>query len=226
MPSETGGWKDKLAEDGIAVLAGIESEDEYLETVSEVGTLVPQYDGRIVWPIKADPKFDDHYHSLNTKALNPHTECYEFTGVPPRYLALWCVQPNRDKGGETTLADGYAYVGSLEAEDRDFLETERFEFHSSSGIQASDLGRTAKHAVFDTETLDHPIFRFSYNCMDREGSARMARIADGCVAFFDDEQISHRWSKGDLLIWDNHRVLHSRSAYSDRDRELRRVWLS
>jgi alpha-ketoglutarate-dependent taurine dioxygenase len=226
MSCTTEHFKATIADKGFARIHGVESEDEYLSIVGTVGALVPQYDGRFVWSIKADPRFDDHYHSLNAKELNPHTECYEFDGLPPHYLALWCVVPNECGGGQTTLADGYAFFESLNESDRALLTDRRFRFSSSSGIQASQLGRTAEHKVFDVDTLPHPIFRFSYNCMDRDGSEQMDALAERCMEFFNDTRLFFNWSRGDLLIWDNHRVLHSRTAFKDRKRELRRVWLS
>lgn len=39
--------------------------------------------------------------------------------------------------------------------------------------------------------------------------------------------ITHEWSKGDLLVWDNHRFIHGRGdASSSRGRSLMRAWLS
>ncbi len=218
--------KRRLESDGYLYLEDLPEDFDHLAFAQRFGTLMPQYDGEIVWSIKADPKFDDHYHSLNTKKLNPHTECYEFEGTPPRYLALWCVHPASCGGGLTTLADGYRFIEQLSDSDRRYVSEKRFPYCSSSGIQASNLGRVAEHPMYDTSSQDRPIVRYSFNCMQRDGDARMEEIAQRFKQFFHDTCVGIEWKKNAFLIWDNFRILHSRTAYKDRARELRRVWLS
>ena len=216
--------KALLAAQGYVFLTNLPADFDHLDLLSRFGTLVPQYDGRTVWSIKADARFDDLYHSLNTKELYPHTECYEMPGLPPRFLALWCISPAACGGGSTTLADGYAFVTSLTKAERLVLKKE-FPFVSSAGIQASALGKTATHPVYD-ESGPSPIFRFSFNCMSYHHDPVMVGIAKKCVAFFNTTCRSFEWHKNDLLLWDNYRMLHSRTGFEDRSRELKRVWLS
>jgi hypothetical protein len=217
--------KKRLTEYGFVYIEGLPDGFDHVMYAEQLAPLLPQYDGRFVWSIKADPKFDEHYHSLNTKALNPHTECYEYEGIPPQYLALYCVTPPHCGGGHTQLADGYQFVSSLSSNVRDHCSQHKFKFVSSSGIQASNLGKTARHPMYEIGVEDRPIVRFSYNCMERGGDSVVEKVAEDFVDFFASSHHFVEWKKNAFLIWDNFRVLHSRDAFQDRSRELKRLWL-
>ena len=218
-------YQQELSEQGFLHIKDLPENIDHYEFAQQFGELMPQYDGRYLWSIQADPKFDDHYHSLNTKKLSPHTECYEYPGEPPRYLALWCVVPASCQGGQTTLMKADQYFSRLNPEDVQHLSDNEYTFSSSSGIQESALGRSAQHRILTRED-DNLLIRFSANCIDTSGDQRTQRILEDFVAYFEDNHVAIHWDKGDFLIWDNRRVVHSRTEYSDRARELRRVWLN
>lgn len=217
-------FKKELHVNGFLKVKGVGNENDYLQLANEFGNFLPQYDGQEVWSIKADPKFDDHYHSLNTKKLSPHTECYEFTGLPPKYLALWCLKAPDCGGGKTTLMDARKYIYSLPDQVVAHLKANEFEFSSSSGIQESSLGRVAKHTLI-SEHEGEEIIRFSANCINTESNKMVDIVIKEFVEEFESNHIALDWDDGDFLIWDNRRVVHSRTEYKDRTRELRRVWL-
>ncbi len=216
----------QLNNDGYLYIDDLPDDFEHFNFSQEFGKLTPQYDGGIIWSIKADPKYDDHYHSLNTKKLSPHTECYEFEGLPPKYLALWCKQPASCNGGQTTLFDAHSFLSSLQDNDLAVVKSQKVSFVSSSGIQSSALGRNAKHPLISDEVNDNgrDLVRFSRNCMQTESSV-INKVADDLVDTFEEDHVSVTWSKNAFLIWDNHRMLHSRTSFQDKKRELRRVWL-
>lgn len=216
--------KRKLEVNGFLKMGGIKNEKDYLQLAKEFGDFLPQYDGQEVWSIKADPKFDNHYHSLNTKKLSPHTECYEFTGLPPKYLALWCLKAPNCGGGKTTLMDARKYFYSLPDQVVTYLKNNEFEFSSSSGIQESALGRIAKHKII-SEHEGEEIIRFSANCINTKADIKVNGVIKGFVEEFESNHMALDWHDGDFLIWNNRRVVHSRTEYKDRTRELRRVWL-
>src|SRR3989344_484947 len=150
-------YKEQMTKQGYIFLQQIPSGFDHLAFLQRFGRLLPQYDGQLVWSIKADPRFDEIYHSLNTKPLFPHTECYEFPGLPNKFQALWCVTPPTDvQGGETTLADFYQFWKSLSPVEQEILQKE-FDFQSSAGIRASNLGAIARHPVYQTTEASEPI---------------------------------------------------------------------
>lgn len=222
--NEISSFKQILSRNGYLYIDSLPENFDHFRFVQEFGKLTPQYDGNIIWSIKADEKFDDHYHSLNTKKLSPHTECYEFPGIPPRYLALWCDIPATCGGGQTTLLDAQPFFDQLDSCERETVENESIKFVSSSGIQSSELGVEANHYLITPRDNEAPLIRFSKNCVENS-SEIIDSIANKFVNEFENKHDAINWKKNAFLIWDNHRVVHSRTEFTDRERELKRVWL-
>jgi alpha-ketoglutarate-dependent taurine dioxygenase len=218
----------RLAEAGIAYLTDVPDGFDHGEFLQNFGPLMPQYDGELIWSIRADPKFDDVYHSLNTKELFPHTECYEFEDTPPKYLSLWCLQPNADEGGYTTLMDTRPFLESLTEVELDVWREPAYTFNASAGVQKMNLGRAATQPMLEERGDREPILRYSYNNSRYDGaSPELSReLIERFLVYFKEHCIGVKMERNDLLIWNNHRVVHSRTAYTDRSRHLRRVWLA
>lgn len=221
-----GRFRARLGEHGYLFLRGLPAGFDYVAFLRQYGALMPQYDGELIWSIRAIERYDNLYHSLNTKGLMPHTECYEFAGVPPKYLALWCLEPASDPGGQTTVADLREFLRTLTQAERGELAAREYEFVSSAGVQDMRLGLTARHPVLEERPGLPAIFRFSYNCVVHEDDPFLLDIRERVLRFFKENHVCVDYARGDLLIWDNHRTIHSRTAYSDRGRHLRRVWLA
>jgi alpha-ketoglutarate-dependent taurine dioxygenase len=217
--------RELLDTHGYAYVRDIPGRFDHAAFLAGIGPLMPQYDGELIWSIKAEERYADLYHSLNTKGLHPHTECYEFTGRPPKYLALWCIVTGEDDGGHTTLADMYRFLDTLTARERERLATIRYEFCSSNGVKDMELGRVAEHPFVEQLEGRPPIVRFSVNNVDPAGDTLLPSVLERAVTYFDEEHVSVGWEPNALLIWDNHRMTHSRTAYTDNRRHLRRVWL-
>lgn len=217
-------FRDQLKRDGYLFLADLPEGFDHFYFVQEFGKLMPQYDGRIVWAIEPKVEFDEHYHSLNTKKLSPHTECYEYPGMPPKFLSLWCKQPAECGGGQTTLLDVRPFIDELAGAERLAAHETKVSFVSSSGIQSTSLGKKAEHTLVTDTGGEHPVFRFSRNCVEST-SPEIDAIGGKLVERFEQEHMAITWKKNSFLIWDNHRVLHSRTAFTDRNRKLERVWL-
>lgn len=217
-----------VAERGYVYVDGIPPDFDHAAYLAEhVGALMPQYDGQTVWSIKAEERFEGVYHSLNTQPLSPHTECYELDAVPPRYLALWCLVPGPDGEGQTTLADGLAFVDTLSEEERHEIANRRFDFLSTAGLQEMRLGSTARHPILELREERPPILRFTCRCIRDEGrDPFLDDLRRRLLDFFDDTHVAISFEPRALLVWDNHRMLHSRTGYSDPRRHLRRVWLA
>lgn len=212
---------------GYLFIAGLPADFDHLSFAEQFGPLMLQYHNEYVWTVKARLQFESSYHSLNRSTLYPHTECYEFEGLPPRFQAFWCVHPSRDAGGATTIADAYQFIESLSAEDRNYVSRKKYRFSSSSGIQKSGLGRSAVHPIYDTESTDRPVVRLSVNCMERdEDDKKIEDLLEHVLLFFQENQLSIQWLPNAMLVIDNWRMMHSRTGYEDWKRELKRVWIA
>ncbi|SPF38600.1 Gamma-butyrobetaine dioxygenase [Candidatus Sulfopaludibacter sp. SbA4] len=215
----------ELDSKGYLFFPEVEEGFDHLAFLRRFGTVRPQYDGKDVWRIEPDRRFDGIYHSLNTEPLFPHTEYYEREGIPHRYQALWCVAPAECGGGQTLLADGYAFLDALDGDERRYLLTQRYEFGSSAGIRDSGLGSSAAHPVVEVLPGGTRLLRFSYNCMRYEHDHVMRGIAERVLEFFEAHRIPITYRRNSLLVWDNFRMLHSRTGFKDRQRKLERVFL-
>src|SRR6266545_5618186 len=114
-PIDTGFDRDavqaQLASEGHAYIRSLPADFDYLKELARLGPPVPQYNGALVRDVKPDSAIsNDVVSAANMAELTPHTEWYEFPGLPPRYVALWCIRPAAGQGGETTLADGYVML--------------------------------------------------------------------------------------------------------------------
>lgn len=214
-----------LDTNGYAYVNGIPEGFDHAGFLQQIGPLMPQYDGELIWSIEAKDRYANVYHSLNTNPLFPHTECYEYPGRPPKYLALWCLVPNEDEGGHTTLADMYAFVETLTDEEREVLTSRRHTYFSSDGVKDMQLGRTGEHPFMELRPGRPPIVRFSINNVRLDDDTLLKSVHQRGVEFFDEHHVAVRYEPQSLLIWDNHRMTHSRTGYTDRRRLLRRVWL-
>jgi alpha-ketoglutarate-dependent taurine dioxygenase len=218
-------YRSLLDRNGYVYLDRVPGDFDHLGFLKRLGPPLPQYDGELVWSIKADPRYDGMYHSLNTKELTPHTECTEFETTPPRYLALWCLVPPADGKGQTILADMYSFLETLTPAERVMLGSRRYEFAATAGLQSMRFGRSAVHPILEDRGAARPLMRFSYSCIVHDDDPFVLDIRARVLDFVDRTHVAIEYSPGALLVWDNHRVVHSRTAYQDRRRHLRRVWL-
>lgn len=222
MTFDTATLRRDLAGSGFAYLepsAPVDFESE-LETL---GPLLPQYNGMTVRDIKPDPSVsDDHYSPVNSAALTPHTEWYEFPGLPPRYVALWCVHQAAGAGGETTLADGHDMIARFPATEREQLYRRRYEWRSHDTLSRED-----EHTATTTHPLveDHPggpIVRFSTEDLQTTDELSETYIGAG-LEYFKRHHTAVAIAPGAVLVWDNWRMLHARNAFTDPHRHLRRA---
>ncbi|MBP2708452.1 TauD/TfdA family dioxygenase [Microbispora sp. RL4-1S] len=211
-----------LDADGYAYLSELPTGFDHFAFVSRLGAVIPQYDGRPVWDLVAEPGMDDVYHSRNTRALVPHTEGYELAGRPPRYVALWCVRPAEGPGGETTLADGYALLERFGEADRRRMRDTLHTWRSSEGLARRGVVIEARHPVL-SEHGGRVILRYSQNNVDPAGDELLGRLLDVGERFFAREHRAISIARNALLVWDNWRMIHSRNAFKDRGRHLKRV---
>ncbi len=194
--------------------------------IGRFGTLTAQYGGTRIWDLKPEQGMDHLYHSKNTQALVPHTECYEFPGEPPRYLALWCIQPAEGEGGATTLADGNELLAELSPSEVEQLRTRSYTFTSSEGLRHQGVEITNRHPILEPRPDGGLILRFSYNNTSPMTDPFLRGFLERGHEWFGERHFPVTIERNGLLLWDNHRMVHSRTAFSDRRRHLRRALLA
>ncbi|MDJ1170985.1 TauD/TfdA family dioxygenase [Roseofilum sp. BLCC_M154] len=189
-----------------------------------------QENGQTIYDVKANSSKQNRSDSQSQNPLRPHTDGSDLL-VPPNYLALYCLKPDQFGGGYTTLADGQELLRHLTETDQQKMLSNPYPFFSKDGKQQ------ILRPILSLNQ-NQPLFRFSYNTLvygtpspemtQTTPSVRDSWLLDIChkiVNWFDNNHESIRIPQNGLLIFNNHRMLHSRTAYWDAERHLQRLWL-
>jgi hypothetical protein len=149
--------------------------------------------------------------------LDLHTD-QPFLDRPPRYQLLHCMRP-ADEGGDSIVADGLAGARALMAEDLAAFRTLR-----TTPVRFHRRQRAFERAVVSPLLTLHEdgasLVRCSYFTLapqqlpfsEVDGFFRAYRRY---MAILHDERhlLRLRLLAGDFLLYDNHRMLHGRSAF-------------
>ncbi|MGS1003680.1 TauD/TfdA family dioxygenase [Burkholderia glumae] len=209
------------------------------ETLARFGTIVPQYNGQDTWEVRVKPGFEKVPYSQSRNGIGPHTEV-PVGAPPPRYLALHCHRQARCGQGHTRLADGVAFCRSLPPELQRFVSEVPVTFAAT--LVPGTRSRQTLTVPIMSRDGERPVFRFSYNqflygdvnpsedALERAPSGEgadtpLARLAKLAQAYFEADAVPVLIPDGHLLIWDNHRLIHARSTFTDPERHLTRYWL-
>ena len=233
---------EELAARGWTVLTADEFDDDVVGTLQQFGPIIPQFNGQTAFAITRKPGYEDLPYSQSMNGIGPHTEAPVYA-PPPRYLALHCHQQATCGGGHTGLVDGYRFLALLERTEpqlHQWLVETPVEF-----VATAKPGEAAQRRVKEyilTPTPDGDIFRFSYNqfhygdvnpskenlqqSLVANSTSPLARFAVLGEAYFLEHNTPVLIPNGCLLIWDNWRMIHARSRYTDPARNLTRYWLA
>ena len=228
-------WINTLIEKGISKLQNAPDDVNFLNKISQtVGPIRSTNFGRI-WDVKADVKLAgnaDTNSTANTSlALSPHTDL-PTRETPPGFQFLHCLS-NETSGGESTMTDGYSIVEALETEwpeDYQILTTCNWIFfnrgpgidHRWSGpiIELAKFGRPltlrAFYPVRAFPDMPENNIPMAYSAMQR-----LYKLAsDGRF------QIQFPFNPGDIICFDNRRILHGRTAFDGGgSRHLRGIYI-
>lgn len=214
-----------MQEHGYVVICNIPDDFDQVTFCRRLGSFVPNYTGAVVGDVRPEPGMDDVYHAGNTRPLTPHTEGYDFSVLPPRYIALWCVHPASGPGGETTIADTAPWLAALNEDERSALEETEYEWKTTEGVNRLGLDLHTRHPILENHPKG-PIVRFSCNNLIRDDADPAAKLQELWRANFDADHVAVTYQRNDMLVWDNWRLLHARNAFTDRSRHLRRVQIA
>ncbi|MEX0169016.1 TauD/TfdA dioxygenase family protein [Streptomyces sp. LMG1-1-1.1] len=215
-----------LGNNGYVHVVNVPKSFDHVAFLKELGDFQPTPTGTVVGDLKPEPDMDDTYHAQNRKSLLPHSEGYEFRGVPPRYLGLWCVTPASGEGGETTMLDGNQILDEFTEDERQRLFDTTYEWKSTDGLSRRGVDVRVAHPVLENRNGGR-VFRFSYNNMIvPEGDELAARLCERGKEIYDENHIAVSYEHRDLIVWDNWRMLHSRNAFEDPSRHLKRVQIA
>jgi gamma-butyrobetaine dioxygenase len=209
-------WLDLMVQFGLARLAGTATE---LDTVGEiVGRIGPLRDTNFgpVWSVRADPVPGS---TANTGLdLGQHTDL-PTREVPPGFQFLHCIE-NTVAGGWSRMSDGWAVVAAIEAEAPAAYEalcTLEWVFANRSPVAEHRwIGPIIDHgAPRQPLTLRafYPV-RLAPHMSDADVPRGYEALRVFATYARDPRfQIASPFRPGDLVGFDNRRILHGRDAF-------------
>lgn len=228
-PSVLEAWIGDLLRYGLARLTGVGIDPDAVLRIGQRIGAVRDTNFGLVWDVKASPNPDS---TANTNLrLCPHTDL-PTRETPPGFQFLHCVA-NTATGGHSTMADGLAISNHLaehHPEHYEALTTLRWVFfnrgpsvdHRWSG-PIIDLG--VEGAPLTIRAF-HPVRGFPDMAENDVPRAYAALQCFGRIAADERFQVSYPFSPGDLVGFDNRRVLHGRDRYeSSGHRHLRGLYI-
>jgi len=228
-------WVDDLLRFGLARLRNAPVDLDFGRRLAErIGPIRDTNFGPI-WDVKADVALagDDLTNSTaNTNfRLGPHTDL-PTRETPPGFQFLHCVA-NTTEGGFSTMADGAAVVAALQQEHPEHYEAlttlNWIFFNRGPGIDHRWSGPLIDLGV-DGSPLTirafYPVRGFPDMAAEDQPRAYEAMRCFSRMAAGDRFQLRYPFEPGDLVGFDNRRILHGRDAYSaGGSRHLRGVYI-
>ncbi len=230
-----GAWLDDLVRFGIARLRGCPTDEGFNAILAEKIGAVRDTNFGPFWDVKADVKMAgsaDTNSTANTNLrLGPHTDL-PTRETPPGFQFLHCVL-NEAGGGFSTMADGAAVVDALRAEHPEHYEAlttlNWIFFNRGPGIDHRWSGPFIDHGVSNaplTLRAFYPVRAFPDMAPADQPRAYDAMRCFSQMAASDRFQIAYPFQPGDMVGFDNRRILHGRDAFeSGGRRHLRGMYI-
>ncbi len=153
----------------------------------------------------------------------------------PSILLFQCLEPAQ-KGGETLFCDTEEILSYLTEKEKEILKKTKAHYTTE---KLAHYGGTMSQQILDTHPItQRPVLRFGEMVTSKlspvtrhTNNEAAEKILAKLDSFLNNPnfQLVHRWKKGDILLADNHSLLHGRKAIrSSRDapsRHMRRIQL-
>lgn len=209
-------WLELLVTFGLARLTGTPTEFDTVGAI--VGRVAPLRDTNFgpVWSVRADPVPGS---TANTGLdLGQHTDL-PTREVPPGYQFLHCIE-NTVAGGSSRMSDGWSVVAALEAE-----QPHAYEALCTLEWVFANRSPDAEHRwigpIIDRGGPRQPLtlrafypVRLAPHMADEDVPRAYAALRTFAAYARDPRfQVSTPFRPGDLVGFDNRRVLHGRDAY-------------
>ena len=206
----------KFHEYGFVVIKNVPTENNFIvKFANSIGAIRPTNFGTY-FDVKSIPNYNDLAYT--PFHLFPHTDNPYRKPVPCIQL-LHCIE-NKVSGGFSTLVDGFSVGKYLKNNFKDYFDVlssikVRFRFVDKDIILENwgelielDENKNIKHVRYNTKIDFVP--HVNKKKLELFYSARK-KMGELCCS--KDFEIKFKLMTGDLLMMDNHRTLHGRTAY-------------
>lgn len=199
--------KRRIAVDGYTIIKGLDvsteatAKQELLDLFQRLGTVVSYFDQPRIMDVKPQEGFQPA-SSGGKGYFDFHTDV-TFHDSPPELFGLLCLQDD-EIGGDSILADGYEVVNEL-ADDNEALRNTLVNFPPPSHVKSGYI----KQPILSRDTK-RPTIRFRSDLIETS-SDEQRRLIDRFAERVKANSRTLHLSKGELLVVDNHRMLHGRT---------------
>lgn len=203
---------EDLDETGILLLRDVnpDSSDQLLKLGDMLGTMDIGIEEELLGPALMHLRYDpakaqkSNSPAYFTADFFPlHTDV-SYVPNPPRFLLMHCVHSDPGGGGVNFLADCDKALAALPVTEQAVIRREIFSFLYPPNCRE---GQSKAYAIFGDD-----LWRYKHSSMQFPRQSRSA------VELFNqaltDISIPLLLERGDLLIVDNHRIAHGRTAFN------------
>ncbi|XP_058638746.1 gamma-butyrobetaine dioxygenase isoform X2 [Onychostoma macrolepis] len=223
-------WLEALRRIGIVYLRGAPAEQGQVARLSQrIGYLRLTFYGH-TWQVQDKPMANNVAYTSGELSL--HTD-YPALHHPPGVQFLHCVR-QADQGGESEAVDGFHMAEQLRREDPEafnILSSLRVDF-TDSGADYCDFSVQSKNHIIDVDS-EGRVTRINYNNATRDSVLDMPvhqvqPFYSSLKAFVEllsrpENVFTYRMEPGDLVTFDNWRLLHGRKSYLSRGQNSRHL---
>ncbi|OQR82065.1 gamma-butyrobetaine dioxygenase [Thraustotheca clavata] len=214
-------WLELLDTYGFTLIENVPSDEEQCQRVAERIALVRNTFWGPTWSVKSEPK--PMNLSMTSEELQPHTD-FGWSEAPPGLQFLHCMAfQSQDKlGGESTLVDGFAIAEQLRNE-----HPESFKLLSTTMINhcfsSKDQWFEYRAPILSCDPLTGQVRDIRFNQANR---SPLRLHPDLVKPYYEamqrwtqatrdpDNLFRFRLREGDMLVFNNRRLLHGRTAYN------------
>ncbi|XP_028812065.1 gamma-butyrobetaine dioxygenase [Denticeps clupeoides] len=223
-------WLLALRRMGIAYLKGAPLEQGQVARLSKrIGYLRLTFYGH-TWQVQDKPMANNVAYTSGNLSL--HTD-YPALQHPPGVQFLHCLT-QASEGGESVVVDGFHMAELLRKEDPEAfgtLSTLRVDF-TDMGADYCDFWVQSKHRIIDVDA-EGRVVRINYNNATRDSTLdlplhQVQSFYTSLKAYVDlmnrpENVVTYRMEPGDLVTFDNWRLLHGRRSYVSHEDRLRHL---
>ena len=210
-------WLGQVSEYGIALLRGVPVESGTITKVVEFFSCVHETNYGQVFDVRTVP--DPTNLAYTTLALSPHTDT-PYRDPEPTIQLLHCLVSS-GQGGESVLVDGFRAVEDLRLRHPQlFEELVKWPVRFSWGDDDTELSAEAPMIRVDAQgRVNRVRYQNSTMAPMRVPDDRMLFFYQAYRAFSEliadsSYQAILKLEPGDLIMFDNRRVMHGRTAYT------------
>tara|TARA_Y100000768_G_scaffold388566_1_gene385258 strand:- start:256 stop:1500 length:1245 start_codon:yes stop_codon:yes gene_type:complete len=223
-------WLDDLLTHGMARLTGLPTTTNTVQAVANRIGVLRETNFGTTWNVSVDLNPNS---TANTSMGLPAHSDLPSRETPPGFQLLHCLK-NTVHGGSSTMTDGLAVAKYFEDEEPEIFElltSKKWTFSNRDGCEdhrwTGPIIDKGDGRVPWTFRAFHPVRGFPAMPYRDITNAYLAMQRLGHVANSDVFQIQYDFLPGDLVAFDNRRILHGRTAFDSTSgsRKLRGTYL-